>query len=175
MLPLVSLLLGQCSECHTHQAKGADIDKLGGSVKGCKTICHRFGFGSLAAADAAFEGITHPNPCTVKCDEVFNKFPMNTAFLMRERAHAAAGQAKKDLGKLGGSAKGCKTICQRFGFGSLAAADAAFKGITHPTPCTVKCDEVFSKFPTQTSLLMRNREHAAITQGRKQGCREATS
>jgi len=129
----------------------------------------------LAAADAAFTGITHPTACSGKCDEVFNKLPMGTAFLMRKRAHAAAGEAKKVIGKLGGSVKGCKTICQRFGFGSLAAADAAFKGITHPTPCSGKCDEVFSKLPAQTSLLMRKREHAAVTQSGKQGCREATS
>lgn len=118
-----------------------DASKVGGSLEGCKTICQRFGMKALAAADSRFNGITSPGPCCNKCAEVFE----DGTSLAEASASSSVSSAGSDMTKLGGSAEGCQTICQRFGMSALAAADSRFEGITSPGPCCSKCAEVFAE------------------------------
>eukprot|EP00954_Amorphochlora_amoebiformis_P000845 64740-Amorphochlora_amoeboformis.AAC.1 len=61
--------LVSCGRVGLNRAQGAEIEPMKIETIGqCKVMCQRF---AMEAMGPEFKGITHPNECVKKCDQVF--------------------------------------------------------------------------------------------------------
>ncbi|GAB5353827.1 hypothetical protein AAMO2058_000067400 [Amorphochlora amoebiformis] len=69
LLIIAIIGLVSCGRVGLNRAQGAEIEPMKIETIGqCKVMCQRF---AMEAMGPEFKGITHPNECVKKCDQVF--------------------------------------------------------------------------------------------------------
>eukprot|EP00747_Dinoflagellata_sp_TGD_P161720 gnl/TRDRNA2_/TRDRNA2_178503_c0_seq1.p1 gnl/TRDRNA2_/TRDRNA2_178503_c0~~gnl/TRDRNA2_/TRDRNA2_178503_c0_seq1.p1 ORF type:complete len:240 (+),score=49.47 gnl/TRDRNA2_/TRDRNA2_178503_c0_seq1:87-806(+) len=168
-----TLLLLICG-CWADVGPGAQKQRVFQNTQQCKTLCQRF---AMPTMGEEFKGITMPQECVKKCDEVGQDQPASVVHEESLRGGRASEEDEKSdepeeeageesdegeaiLLQVGSTPKvtnhQCKVTCQRFGMKSLGEA---FSDITRPQDCVKKCDEVFKEeAPAEATSLQEKKE-----------------